>query len=183
VSAFPFLWLFGPSGVGKSTVGMEIFRLLSAADVKGAFVDGDQLGLCYPASDDDPGNHRVKAANLTAAWRGFRTAGAECLVLSGYVWSADEVKLYAEAVPETTLTLCRLRAGRAALEDRYVRRGSLLQHLPETLREADELDRSELPAHVVHTDGLSPRHLAQQICGLDGLWPLLPAPRTGASHV
>ena len=181
MSPAPFLWLFGPSGVGKTTVGWEMFRLLAAAGVASAYVDADQLGLCYPAPDDDRANHRIKAANLGAAWHGYRAAGATCLILSGHVMTADEVGLYTEAVPDTVPTLCRLRAGRTALRQRYVQRGWMLEYLDAALDEADELDRIALPAAVVETDGLGPRQVAGLICAPGGLWPVLPAAR--APHV
>ena len=46
-------------------------------------MDLDQLGLCYPAPDDDPVNHRVKAHNLAAVWPVYRAAGARCLIAVG----------------------------------------------------------------------------------------------------
>jgi cytidylate kinase len=179
----PFLWLYGPSGVGKSTVGWEVFRLLGAAGLNSAFVDADQLGLCYPAFEDDPDNHRLKAANLAAAWQAYRAAGAEYLILSGYVANAEEVRLYAEAVPGTALTLCRLRASRAVLEERFLRRGWLVQYVAQTLEEADVLDGSELTGAVVETDGLSAERIAQQICGSAGVWPVISSDRTSSSNV
>ncbi len=42
------LWLYGPAGVGKTTVGWEIFSRLTRTGVAAAFVDIDQLGMCYP---------------------------------------------------------------------------------------------------------------------------------------
>ena len=36
MSASPFLWLYGASGVGKSTLGWELFLLLSTAGINGA---------------------------------------------------------------------------------------------------------------------------------------------------
>lgn len=44
-------------GVGKSSVGWEIFTQLRNAGIKTGYADADQLGLCYPAPDDDPVNH------------------------------------------------------------------------------------------------------------------------------
>ena len=43
----PFLWLCGPVGVGKSVVGYEIFSKVCWSGIKAAFVDFDQVGLCY----------------------------------------------------------------------------------------------------------------------------------------
>src|SRR2546429_2065026 len=95
----PFLWLCGPSGVGKSTVGWEIFRQLARAGSATAYVDADQLGLCYPAAAGDRDNHRIKARNLGAVWAAFRAAGVDSMILSGGVDSAQLVRAYADQVP------------------------------------------------------------------------------------
>lgn len=88
----PLLWLCGPSGVGKSTVGWEIFSRLAHT----AFVDADQLGLCYPLSADDPYNHGIKARNLGAIWPAFRAAGAESVILAGGIEVAEQAAREAE---------------------------------------------------------------------------------------
>jgi hypothetical protein len=187
VTASPFLWLYGASGVGKSTLGWELFRQLSAANVNGAYVDADQLGLCYPLTPDDHFNHHLKAANLAAAWQGHHAAGAKYLIVSGFVATADEIGIYAEAVPDTTLTVCRLHAGPATLKARYLGRGSLTELLPDALRDAEELDQGDKPGVRVLTDGLSPAELARQLCGPGAPWPMLPPlhvpPRQATSDV
>jgi len=182
-SAFPFLWLYGPSGAGKSTVGWEIFRMLGAAGVNSAYVDTDQLGLCYPYRETDHFNHRLKAANLAAAWHGYRQAGAECLVVSGFVESADELRLYEAAVPDLDLTVCRLHASRDVLETRFLGRGHMTEMLADTLQDAENLDRAGLPGVRVVTDGLSPAQIARRLCGAEGPWPTMPGTREDASDV
>ena len=74
----PVLWLCGPPGVGKSTIGCEIFTQLSQAGVEAGYVDIDQLGMCYPVPVSDPGRHRMKARNLDAVVTNYRAAGARC---------------------------------------------------------------------------------------------------------
>ncbi|GIH02162.1 hypothetical protein Rhe02_02290 [Rhizocola hellebori] len=100
----PLLWLCGPSGVGKSTVGWEIFRQLTEAGSAAAYVDADQLGLCYPAPADDPYNHLVKARNLAAVWAAVRARGVDAVILSGGIESADQIGVYtdhlADAAPQ-----------------------------------------------------------------------------------
>jgi hypothetical protein len=64
----PFLWLCGPSGVGKSSVGYAIFQQVYRSGIKVAYVDLDQVGPCYPSPADDLHNHRVKAQNLAVVW-------------------------------------------------------------------------------------------------------------------
>jgi phosphoserine phosphatase len=118
----PILWLCGATGVGKSTVGFEVYRRVLAAGVTAAYLDLDQLGFCRPAPDD-PANHRVKARNTAAVWRTYRAAGAQCLIMSGPVEDEATVKAYAEALPATQLTLCRLHAGRQHLTERIMSRG------------------------------------------------------------
>ena len=63
----PVLWLCGPPGIGKSTVGWEIFTQLAQAGIEAGYVDIDQLGMCYPEPASDTGRHRMKAQNLGAA--------------------------------------------------------------------------------------------------------------------
>ena len=151
----PVLWLCGPSGVGKSSVGFELFDQLGKAGTATAYVDLDQLGLCYPAPDDDPRNNRVKARNLGEVWAGFRAAGAQCLVVSGIVDDAEEVGRHARMLPGTAVTVCRLRVGHDELRSRIRNRGSLLHLTEENVRNAVELDGSGFAGMVVNTAGRS----------------------------
>ena len=45
----PVLWLCGPPGVGKSTVGWAIYSQLIQSGLQTAYVDIDQLELVIPA--------------------------------------------------------------------------------------------------------------------------------------
>ena len=119
----PFLWLCGPVGVGKSSVGYAIFQQVYRSGIKVAYVDLDQVGLCYPSPADDRHNHGVKAQNLGVVWPAYRAAGARCLIAVGGVPSREIVMTYAGKVPDTDLTLCRLRAAPECLTERVFRRG------------------------------------------------------------
>jgi hypothetical protein len=66
------LWLCGPPGVGKSTVGYELFVAIYRTGRKAGYVDADQVGMCHPASSDDPHNHTLKAPKVGAVWRNFQ---------------------------------------------------------------------------------------------------------------
>jgi adenylylsulfate kinase-like enzyme len=72
----PVLWLCGPPGVGKSTVGWAIYSQLVQSGLQTAYVDIDQLGICYPAPAADPGRYRMKARNLGGVVANFRAEGA-----------------------------------------------------------------------------------------------------------
>ena len=173
----PFLWLCGPTGVGKSSVGYA-FQQVYRSGIKVAYVDLDQVGLCYPSPADDRHNHRVKAQNFGVAWPTYRAVGARCLIAVGGVPSREIVMTYADKVPDTDLTLCRLRAKPEYLTERVFRRGlgrarqfrGLRHQSPSScspeqqrrpLRQARELDAADFADLYVDTDDYNVRQLAQ----------------------
>jgi broad-specificity NMP kinase len=115
------LWLCGPPGVGKTTVGWELYTQLLRSGIAAGYVDIDQLGICYPEPPSDPGRHHLKARNLAALVAGFRDAGVGCVVVSGVVDIVDGVQ--ADHLPQAALTVCRLRADVRELKQRFVGRG------------------------------------------------------------
>jgi len=117
------LWLHGPTAVGKSDVGWQVYLRVRRAGVTAAFVDLDQFGFHRPSPAGDPGNHRLKAANLAAVWRSFRASGAQCLVAVGPLEGPDDFAPYIAALPAATITLCQLHASRRTLAERVARRG------------------------------------------------------------
>ncbi|MCK2241522.1 MULTISPECIES: AAA family ATPase [unclassified Crossiella] len=148
---FPVLWLCGPSGVGKSTVGWEIHTQLPGT----GYVDTDQLGLCSPVPADDPANHRIKAANLAAMLPAYRTVGREGLIVSGILENATVARRYTGALPGAAVTLCRLRVRATELRDRIHRRGWLTELAEAAVREAEAMDRNDFADLCVDTTGLS----------------------------
>ena len=170
----PVLWLCGPPGVGKSTVGWEIFAQLTEAGIEAGYVDIDQLGMCYPEPVSDPGRHRMKAQNLGAVVANYRTAGARCVIASGVVDPGRGV--HAGLVPRAALTVCRLRVGRAELKQRFLGRGGQADMLAEVLSEADAMDASDFADVCIDTSGLpvaaATRLVRERIAG----WPILTGP-------
>lgn len=81
----PFLLVCGPRGVGKSSVGWQVFFDVMQSGVTSAHVDLVQVSWFRPAPEDDPDNHRVKVQNLARLWSVYEQAGARCLVATGDV--------------------------------------------------------------------------------------------------
>ncbi|MCE6998830.1 hypothetical protein LZG04_29120 [Saccharothrix sp. S26] len=152
------LWLLGPSGVGKSTVGWHVYRSLD----RGSYVDTDQLGLCFPPNDGDPENHLVKSSALGALWPEYKGSP---LVVSGFLNTAEEARLYTDRLSGADVTLCRLRVARAELRARFLGRGWLLDLVDQALDDADALERADFADLTVDTDGRTPADIAAEIRG------------------
>jgi hypothetical protein len=165
---------------------MQVYR----SGIKAAFLDFDQVGLCYPAPADDPVNHRVKSQNLAAVWPVYRAAGARCLIAVGSVTSRETFSLHAGKVPDTDLTLCRLRATPERLTERVFRRGlgrgpvlpgppppdtqqRLAAMAAEAVREAAEMDAADFADLCVDTDNQNVAQVARHILTRTSGWPRL----------
>ena len=189
LSGLPVLWLCGPPGVGKTTVGWEIFSQLTRDGIEAGYVDIDQLGMFYPEPPGDPGRHRIKARNLGAVVTSFRAAGAQCLTLVGPVEDQAAVTAYTGALPSATIRLVRLHAGRDQLARRILLRGQgqgswpqpgdpllgqstecLIQVTDQAAGAAAALDRASIGAMSVDTDNRTVGEVADVIVAQTG-WP------------
>jgi hypothetical protein len=117
------LLICGPNGVGKSTVGFQLFLRYLHGGLTIGYVDLDQIAFVRPGSEDDPGLHRLKAGNLAAMWRTYHAAGARHLIATGPVESEAVVQTYIRALPAASVTVCRLHAGPIDLTRRIMSRG------------------------------------------------------------
>ncbi|WP_281894285.1 AAA family ATPase [Phytohabitans aurantiacus] len=178
----PVLWLCGPPGVGKSTVGWRLFERLSDAGVATAYVDIDQLGMCYAPptageyapdpSRSDPGRYRMKSDNLAEVLATFQSAGARCAVVSGV--TDPEHGVAVDRYPHATLTLCRLRGSHDELRHRLAGRGRPGDDVDGTLSYADVLDRAGHGDLTIDTTGLSVDEVIDLVRERAGGWPVLP---------
>ena len=170
----PVLWLCGPPGIGKSTVGWEIFTQLTQAGIEAGYVDIDQLGMCYPEPAPDPGRHRMKAQNLGAVVANYRAAGARCVIVSGVVDPGRGV--HASLIPRAAVTVCQLRAGRDELRQRFLGRGEQAGLLDEVLSQADAMDASDVADVCIDTRGLPAAEAARLVRERTAGWPILTGP-------
>jgi len=183
------LWLCGPTGVGKSTIGWEVFTRAWRNGRQVAYVDLQQVGFLAPQSAADPGNHRLRAANLAAIWSAMQVRGARSLVLVGAVGDGDQVRGYTEALPGATFTLVRLDAGRDRLAERIALRGDgqepqlpgdllrgrdtteLARVTGQAVADAERLARAGFGDLVLDTDRLTPGEAADALLQRIGDWP------------
>jgi len=170
----------GPRGVGKSTVGFQLFVRCLQAGLAASYVDLDQISFVRAAHPGDAHGHRLKASNLAAIWQNYRAAGARHLIATGPIDNDHELEIY-EAEVQAALTICRLRAGRDELTKRILSRGAggswpqpgdplrgqpapvLLEYSARAAEQAAALDKSQLGGLVIDTDGCSPDEAAASI--------------------
>jgi len=122
MTGVPVLYVTGPVGVGKSSVIREAGRLLRDRDVSYGLVDLEWIGDSWPRPPDDPWNGRVVFHNLRAMWDTFARSGAERLLCAGVLEDRSHLSWFADAVPGARVTVVRLRAPLAVIEERLRRR-------------------------------------------------------------
>ena len=189
----PVLWLCGPPGVGKSTVSFQLFTELSQAGVQVAFADTDQLGICFPASPEDPRCAQLKAGNVGALIPNYAAGSAKCVILSGSIDPVAGVRR--GLMPDAAVTVVRLRADREEVVRRFLGRNEqwedLDQIIQEVLDEAEGLDESNFADACVETTGVPANKVAGLVRESCRDWPGfsgslgqqdVPAPATACSE-
>jgi hypothetical protein len=116
----PWLWLYGPSGVGKSAIGFEVFSRLTGWGRRVGYVEIDQIGMCMPTAPE--ARSSAKADNLLAMLSNFSGEGVEGVVVSGDI--AGRAMDGALRRAPTRPVLCRLRADHDVVVERLTVRGS-----------------------------------------------------------
>jgi hypothetical protein len=112
------LWLSGPTGVGKSTIGFAAYLQILETGRAAAYLDVDQIGFCSTAL----GDHALRARILVDVRDSFRTAGADTLVVVGPVDDEAASDVYAAALSGVPTTHCRLHASADELTTRILSR-------------------------------------------------------------
>ena len=118
----PTLFITGAPGSGKTALAKEVSELLWRVDEPHAVVDVDELcrGVLPEGTTDF--NRALAVENLAAVWANFERAGVRRLVLARVIQSAEDLDLFAQAIPGCDLAVCRVTAPRSTIVDRIRRR-------------------------------------------------------------
>jgi predicted ABC-type ATPase len=175
LTRIPVLWLCGPAGVGKSTVSWQLYTELASTGVRVAFVDSDQICMCYPAPPADPGRQHLKALNAGAMVANLRAAGAQCVIINGVLNPAG---LESGLLPGADVTICRLRARGDEVERRFTAKHSQwrdMADMDEWLRmtrdEIRVMDQTSFADTCVDTTGVPAGEVAALVRAACAGWP------------
>lgn len=162
------VWLYGPPAVGKSTTAWQLYVDLGATGISCAYVDIDQLGMCYPAQLQDPDRHHLKGVALAAIVPNYAEAGAETLIVSG-VLDPEIIPWYHEVLDGADLVFCRLSIGEDELRRRHDARNASEDTWQNSLESMHALDAARLTHLRIETKGQTPREVADSLRNTLGL--------------
>jgi hypothetical protein len=166
------LFLGGRSGVGKSSIGLEIHAQLSAAEVRHCLIEGDNLDLAWPVPWQQ--GHHLAERNLAAIWANYRALGYRRMIYTNTASVRPEVisSLVTAMGDNPEVTAVLLTASDETARQRLAGReiGSAYEwHVTRSDRAAVELEAEAPPwVHRVLTDGRSVPELAAEIIALAG---------------
>jgi gluconate kinase len=168
------LFLGGRSGVGKSTVALEVSRILAAADVAHALIEGDGLDQAHP----EPWRRGIPLAerNLAAMWRNYREAGWTRVIYTNTVSVLELPGLTAALDGEVDAVGVLLTADDATAASRLAGReigSGLAESVARSAAAAPRLEAEAADAvHRVATDGRTVADVAAEVVALSGWCPV-----------
>lgn len=160
----------GVGGVGKTTAGWELREMLKRKHVAHALIDTDNISWCYPAAPDRF-NTLLVAQNLKSIWQNYSAAGANKLVISGVLETAEQFDLWRDAIPNATFAVFELRAPEQTIRARLLTRGDSYDFEGAAARSqelAEILKANPVSARSIETDDLSTQQVAAKILELSG---------------
>jgi len=115
----------GSMGSGKTTVMAEASDLLTASGIVHAAIDLDALGVGHLQND---AWNDLTYRNLTSVWANYRAAGVTRLLIAAAVENRADVDLIRQAIPDSEIAVCRLRARLETMRQRvFAREPGMLQ--------------------------------------------------------
>lgn len=167
----PVAIVTGPVGVGKSTVLREADALLVGLGISHASLEFEDIARFWgPESAAGGTRPDIAYRNLVSVWANYRTAGADRLLLSLLMDRRSDLDLVGEAIPDARITVVRLHAPLAVIEERVRSREPAIaeQELCAARWWVSRLEGSTFADHLVDNGGRQAREVAAEVLGLLG---------------
>lgn len=164
------VFIGGRSGVGKTSVGLEIHAQLSAAGIRHCLIDGDFLDMAYPP----PWEHGLAEHNLATMWSNYRALGYRRLIYLNTASVLPEVIDSLTAAMGDAPTVCGvlLTCTEDSARERLSRReiGSIrAEHLASSTAMAVRLQRAAPSwVHRIPTDDRTVADIAAEAVAFTG---------------
>lgn len=167
------VFIGGGSGVGKTSVALEMHARLTAAEVSHCVIDGDFLDMAHPA----PWEHGLTERNLSAMWANYRALGYSRMVytntisvLPGVMESLVEA-MGGEVEAIAVLLTCTVETAHQRLRQRE--RGSEFDRHIESSTQMSATLEANCPSgvHRIATDHRSVHSVAADVIRLTGWLP------------
>jgi hypothetical protein len=160
--------LTGGLATGKTVVVKEVVAIASTLGLRAAAIDLDWLGWATGAT---AGLDKLIALNLSAVAGNFAAAGIDHLALARAVVRPSGLQVVAGALAGWELTVIRLSAPRAALEQRIRARDSgseLHEHISELDEMTEQVSAAAPGAHVVVDNDRDLEEVATEVMRIAG---------------
>lgn len=170
LSVVPVLLVTGPIGVGKTAVLHEADLLLIEAGADHATVEPEEVARCWPDTPDASSRLAFVYSNLATLWSNFAAVGATRLLLAALVERRSELRFVTEAIPDAAVTVVRLHAPLAVLEERIRRREPARpdDELAGARWWTEQLERTRPEDHLVESDSRPIGEIAREVLHLAG---------------
>ena len=164
------LFIGGRSGVGKTTVALELHWHLSQQRVKHCVIEGDTLDQAYPPPWEH--GHKLAEQNLAAMWTNYRALGYRRVIYTNTVSVLETTSLGAAMGDEPIVKAVLLWASNDTVKERLEQRESastLQSHLERSRLRAAELTKQTPPwVWRIDTDDKDSFAVADEILELLG---------------
>ncbi len=160
----------GPIGVGKTAVLNAADHLLVEAEIPHATVELEEIARYWKAPAES--RQGMIVSNLASLWSNFAARGADRLLLAGIIERHDQLRDLRDAIPGAQVTVIRLHAPLALIEERIRgREPSPEDELDGARWLAPRMETSAVEDHVAENGTRPLPEVASEVLRLAGWLP------------
>ena len=160
------LVITGAPGVGKSTTAVAVSDLLAQRDIAHGFIDMDHVRWLVPGPESDPRNVKLGLKHLSMLAQSYRHGGAQLLIIADVVAAEEPRAMFENAIPDSIVTIVRLRLPDKEIRERIIAREPEGQHdwfMEKAALVAQVYDERDIGDFVIDCHGKSTEVIAREV--------------------